>query len=398
MRALVFGHNAWLMAPVPTLLSRAGFTVDVVSEDAAMATCRNVAEFLHAPNADAVVEIANKRARRGYDLFVPGDDVTMAEILRAPISDAEKARLLPVVARDNWVHIYSKIGLSKVLSAHGIDTPAFRVAHDRAELEDMVRDFGQPVVVKNDSSGGGAAVFLCTTSEDVASFADKIIYPVLVQEWIDGDVVDLSGFFQQGKIVFFSYSEVLEVRPDPHGPSVLRRYLDLKDVDAACLEGVEKLGKALGANGFANIGSVRAKRDGKLYFFEADMGPIVWIEFGKFIGDDPAQRIVDYFYKGKTLDVTRDNRRQPADAAQRGTTLPFFYRLTYDEIAANKYDCQKYRIDYFGPVEIEEPTHWAIRRFWLKPLAEFFLALGRVGRFPVLQRAGLALWQLMPQA
>jgi hypothetical protein len=379
------------MGAIPTLLSRAGFTVDVVSNKKAMVRCRNVNNFYRAPNSESVIKIANQRAGQGYDLIVAGDDRTLAEILRAPLSDDEKARLLPVVARENWVHIYSKIGLSKVLAAHNINSPLFWIAQDRTELEKIAREFGRPFVIKNDSSGGGRGVFLCETPEAIDRYAKKIVFPALVQEWIDGQLLDLSGFFQKGKPIFFAYSEALESRPNAFARSVLRKYLRLEDVDADCFEGIEKLGKALGANGFTNISCLRAKRDGKLYFIEADMRPNVWVEYPKFIGEDPACRIADYFLNGTIMSAADHDERQSAGAEKRAVVVPFMGRMEADEIAANKYDCQKYRVDYF------RPQHWALRDFWLKPLAEFLLTLGRVGSAPRLSAAGLVLWHMMPR-
>ncbi|MGA3303395.1 MAG: ATP-grasp domain-containing protein [Methylovirgula sp.] len=390
MKALVFGHNFALMAPIPTLLSRAGFTVDLISDERMMTRCRNVNNFCRARNPESVVKIANQNAAHGYDLIVPSDDRTLAEILRAPLSDDEKARLLPVVAREDWVHIYSKIGLSKVLAAHGVNSPAFRVARDRTELERTAHEFNRPFVIKNDSSGGGQGVFLCETPEDVDHHAEKIVYPVLVQEWIDGQLLDLSGFFQKGKPIFFSYAEILESRPNAFAGSVLRRYFCLDDLDADCFEGIEKLGKALGANGFVNISCLRAKRDGNLYFFEADMRPNVWVEYPKFIGEDPAPRIADYFLKGITLSRANNRVDQSTGAGERSMVLSYIGRMEREEIAANKYECQKYRLDYF------DPPHWALRRFWLKPLAELLLTIGREARVEALSAAGLELWHLMP--
>jgi hypothetical protein len=51
----------------------------------------------------------------------------------------------------------------------------------------------------------------------------------------------------------------------------------------------------LGADGFVNISSIRSDLDQKLYFFEADMRPNLWVNQPRYFGDDPANVINRYF-------------------------------------------------------------------------------------------------------
>lgn len=96
-----------------------------------------------------------------YDWIIVTDDQTLKELLDSDLSLDEKLRVLPVLKQENFSHIYSKIGFSKVLSAAGISTPPFSVARSKDEASRLAHQLGFPVLIKQDSSGGGAGVYEC---------------------------------------------------------------------------------------------------------------------------------------------------------------------------------------------------------------------------------------------
>lgn len=64
MRALVFGHYSEIMAPVATLLSRAGFRVDVISHETAMKPIIADSESLFSPIAEPMSDFVGHRQLR----------------------------------------------------------------------------------------------------------------------------------------------------------------------------------------------------------------------------------------------------------------------------------------------------------------------------------------------
>ena len=299
------------------------------------------------------------------------------------MSEKEKLRILPIVNKLNIVHLFSKIGLSNTFAENGINTPNYFVANNEDDIIKAFCSFKGGFFIKLDSSGGGLGVFPCDSRDQFEEIKHKIAFPVLVQEKIEGDLIDLSGFFQNGKLVYFGYAEILESRPDKFGPSVLRRYHKLSGIDVEIFDRLGELGQALGANGFVNIGSVRSAEDGKIYFIEADMRPTAWVEHQKFFEEDPAVRIKDYFLYGRTLsrdDIVGDMTTSGAEST---IVIPYFHRMDRCEIIENKYNCHSFRTDYLDK---------KVEKWWHRPLAELFLTLGRVFHVGTVRTIGDRIW------
>jgi len=46
----------------------------------------------------------------------------------------------------------------------------------------------------------------------------------LVQKKIEGTELDLSGFYREGKLIYFTHSKIEKVSQNKFGPSLLRTY------------------------------------------------------------------------------------------------------------------------------------------------------------------------------
>ncbi|CAH1386375.1 ATP-grasp domain-containing protein [Candidatus Nitrotoga sp. M5] len=338
LQALIVGENVELMIAVPTLLSRAGFAVDVISNSYIFKKHPAIRNFEFVANSEDMAKVASEKNKNNYSLIVIGDDHTLKRILNSDLSVEEIIALLPIQSIKNLDHIYSKIGLSRVLREFGINTPEFRIINDKSELKQSVKSLGYPVFVKVDSSGGGFGVFECSNNGDIEILLKKLqIYPVLLQKKIQGVELDLSGFYQNCKLIHFSYSRIERVN-GKFGASVLRTYVQIAHLQKNIFDELESLGKALGANGFVNIACIQSDHDKKIYFIEADMRPTAWVDFSKFIGDDPAIQIKKFFSNGNTL-----QHPYPVNFAYPDQIpLPYFSRIKLWELAINRYSVWRY--------------------------------------------------------
>ena len=106
---------------------------------------------------------------------------------------------------------------------------------------------------------------------------------------------------------------------------------------------MSELGAALGANGFANVGCIRAAGDQGIYFFEADMRPNVWVEHSKYLNDDPAIRIHNYFQHRVALKPEDYRDHYKSDKIL--TRLP---RIGLLDILRNRYNCTSHYENYLG--------------------------------------------------
>ncbi|AWB33016.1 hypothetical protein DBV39_03990 [Orrella marina] len=366
--ALLIGHSEELLRAFPTLLDRAGFVVDVLTSASRFeqnyrsyrnnSRSRNnhgkVRQVIQVSLPEDLVTASLHLDLNQYDLVVIGDDKTLREIMAADVSAAMKLRLLPVYSEHGFRHIGSKIGLSEVLQDAGIPTPRFTVVRDEGELDALVKNLTEPVMLKIDQSGGGSGVFLLDTGRSGSGQSDadqpgpleviemlkgrQLVYPLLAQQRIQGDVLDLSSFYQHGELICTSYSVFEAVVRCSYGPSSVRQYSQLSTVNENVFELLRDLGRALSAHGFVNLTCMRESATGKLYVFEADMRASVWVDYGKYLGDDHAVAIRRYFDTGATL--VSPVSHNPAFPEQ--VRIPFVYRLTPWEILTNAHQVWRY--------------------------------------------------------
>lgn len=340
MQALVIGDSVELILPLPSMLQEAGFDVDCVSTRRQLKKMPVLRHFFHAAQLAHLPTVAASLAGNHYDLVIVADDISLHAILKSSLAAEDKVVLLPVIAPENFSHLCSKIGLSRLLQQHAITTPDFLVIEDRQAFQNAEGKMPFPFMLKGDFSGGGRQTFECKSAADFAIFLKNFnAYPAVLQKKIIGEEVGIEAFYQQGCLIHFSYARPLQtVNNRKFAPSKLREYVQTGTLDVSLLEELRSLGQALGANGFVNISLLIADTDKKRYFIEADMRPTTWIDFPKYFGDAPAQKIKNYFRFGLTCEALAQRDHAYPDKI----ILPYFLRMELWELAINRYQVWRY--------------------------------------------------------
>jgi len=75
-----------------------------------------------------------------------------------------------------------------------------------------------------------------------------LTYPLLVQQFIHGNLLDLTGFFQNGDLVHFSYSRAIDVISNAFGSSSVSRYRQLATAPAQLFDIMRHFGQTSGAH------------------------------------------------------------------------------------------------------------------------------------------------------
>ena len=296
---LIGGYWPEVMAVTFGVLTRAGFTVDVISNNAAFKRTSKMRDYVLAKKRDLLVRTAAEKIKKEYSLIVVGDDATLGVILNSDLSQEQKLRLLPVLSEKNFDHIFSKIGLSLALKESGISTPAYRIARNGGELDTAAQSLGYPILVKLDSSAGGMGIFECLDEADVEDLRKTLKpYPVLVQRKVKGVEVGLEAFYRHGELVHFAYS-IPKKSKYRFGPTSVRSYQQIASLEPQVSAELRLIGKALGSHGFTSIGCLHSEQDNKRYYFEADMRPNLWIDQPRYLGEDWARIIHRHFADGK---------------------------------------------------------------------------------------------------
>lgn len=337
LKALIIGHGSELMFSMPAVLNKAGFIVDAISDD----NCFSKSKFIDNYEQVSIVHFVDRIRRIDvniYDLIVACDDLTLKTISESDLFDEIKLRFIPVTDVKFLSHIYSKIELSKILEKSCIKTPPFFVANNKREAVESASRLGYPVMLKENSGGGGNGVFQCQKESDIALLPNRIFdKPLLLQKKIIGEEFDFSAVYFDQKLIHFNCARP-EKTINRFGPSSLRTYYQTAIIEKDIFNDMANLGKALGANGFVNISAMKSSEDGRLYFFEADMRPNVWIDLSRFVGDDASVKIANWFAKGEFMtELPKINNDYP-----RQLLIPYFFRLNRFEILFNCYDVWKF--------------------------------------------------------
>jgi hypothetical protein len=336
LEALVAGTWLELLWPVPYLLSRAGFSVDVITTSPVMRASKFVRSVSEVKSPEDLATLVYNRIcgrAKPYDWVIAADDDTLRALSGLTWPPGLRPRLLPALSDGEYPHLYSKIGLSRVLQAGGIKTPAFEVAESCEQAVSAANRLGYPVMAKIDSSSGGRGVYECLCDADVRAlepmFASRAM---LIQKKIIGAELDLSAIYFDRQLVHFTYS-IVERNVSRFGPSSVRTYYPLQLVGAEEFQELAALGRALGANGFVNVHCIRAADGSGRYYIEADMRPNVWIDYSIYYGVDAADRVRDWF----TARVCLSRESIGPCAGCSPIKIPYFLRLRLWELLVNRY-------------------------------------------------------------
>lgn len=336
MEALVIARTTIPAWDILHLLSRAGFSVDIVTTSRYLGLSR-FARMVHTVASDKALassayDIVRIRTKP-YDWVMATDDLTLRALAQLEWPPGMRLKFLPSTTPENLPHLCSKIGLSRVLSAGAIKTPPFRIARDHKEAIEAASAIGYPVMLKVDFSGAGEGVHECANDADIAALGHLFWeHPLLVQKKIEGTELDLSAIYFDGELVHFTYS-TFERTVKRFGVSAVRTYYPLALVDGEIFTELAALGNVLGASGFVNITCIKAA-DGTRHYIEADMRPNAWADFSRFIGEDAAPRIRDWFVS--RIRLTKANTAW-VGAGQVPLMISYFLRLECWELLTNRY-------------------------------------------------------------
>jgi hypothetical protein len=334
-RALIIANSEELACALPYLLNRSGFLVDVVSKESVLSKSRFVQSFFLVPPPDSTAAYAAEIVQQQpdlYDWILVGEDHLLTDILHLNVLDDIKLKMLPVMSEENYGHLYSKIGLAKTFLQKGISSPDFRKVTSLVEAEVQATKLGYPVMLKLDASNGGVGVRECHGVDDIRRMRGWFNgQSLLLQKKIDGNLVDVSAIYLHGKLIHFSYS-IFKKSIKSLGPSSLRDYTPLRCVDKNLFDELQKIGNALGAHGLTNITCIEAE-NGVRHYFEADMRPNVWADMSRFLGDDAALFIKEWFASGACLTASSNAINQ---ATLCNVRMPYFGRLSSSELLTNR--------------------------------------------------------------
>jgi len=217
-----------------------------------------------------------------FDLIAISDDSIALGIAKSSLTLGTKLRSLPVRKAQGLKLIGSKSGLIELAESIDIKIPHSMIATSPSELVRIAETLGPDFIYKGEFSGGGNQVRLMSSNHphpDV--FPPKSWYPLVAQEIVKGDLINVDAFFLDGKLKAWSYSKTLNMI-NKFGPSSRRAYLNPLALDF--LETLDSLGLETGLNGFLNSSWILKKGDKSHVLIEADPRPNSWHQFFPLLG------------------------------------------------------------------------------------------------------------------
>lgn len=218
------------------------------------------------------------------DWVIVADDKELQLLARSNLPDEVLARLLPARNQLGRSLFDSKGALARALAQLNIPQPQTQIAASRGELKKIVNASDTGLVIKADSGHGGTGVVLAPIPQDFDLGAiPSEWFPIVVQEFIDGDVCAVEAQFINGQLAGYLYSTVLETS-SLFGGSTDRLFTTPPDDQVE--QALATLGNAGALHGLANCSFIKDNRTGTLLLFEVDLRPNVWHQFGPKLGVD----------------------------------------------------------------------------------------------------------------
>lgn len=339
-RALVLGTQAQLLHHLPSLLSRAGFAVDLLTTSSGVSHKSKIDNLEIFKSEKQLIDKLSIIDLDQYALIINSDDDILTAIKNSHLTDIKKLKLLPIVAMSDAIHLHSKIALSQILESNNISTPKFNIAKSPGELLTLANNLGFPVMIKVDQSGGGFGVYSCENENEITRLSRfSLKYPLLIQKKVEGKLADLSGFYQNGELIHFSYSEFEKCIHGPYGPSVVRTYYDLASLPSQIQTELKQIGRVLGIDGFTNISCLINSDRSERHYIEVDLRPTIWCDYAKYLGCDPAKALEFYFDNGQIPVVFSKSQAIPPKV------IAHYMRLNLLELLLNRYGVWSYLDD-----------------------------------------------------
>lgn len=316
-RVLLVSASTWLStANVPRLLHAAGAHVTFLGpRDAWPLRGSHVDRALPAEGDPTAIARALERhlAHERYDWVVIGDD-PLLDALRRIRDEPWVAGVLPVPndARREGL-LGTKVGFVRALQDLGLPLPESHVCLGREAIAAAVEAIGGPALLKFDGLSGGEGCRPLASADDVARLGPMLMRrEVVVQRRVAGPTHSVEALYCEGRLAAVLTSLVVHAYPAPFGPSAIRRFKH----DARAMALAERIGRASGMHGFANVTMV--DDGGTLQVIEFDPRPNALFHLGDALGVPMA---------GHVREVIA--RRPPAGEASRlrddvDLTVPIF--------------------------------------------------------------------------
>ncbi len=143
------------------------------------------------------VDLANSAKQEGIDLLIVGPE---DPLVNGIVDEFKKLDIPAIGPGKDWAMLEgSKAFAKKFMKDNDIPTGEYLTISDKSEIDDVLNQFGMPVVVKADGLAAGKGVFIASSRDDakitIEEFLDgkfgEASESIVVEEFLEGDEVSL---------------------------------------------------------------------------------------------------------------------------------------------------------------------------------------------------------------
>ncbi len=149
--------------------------------------------------------------------------------------------------------------LYECAAAAGIPIPPWRPIDGPAGLDEAIRQFGFPLVIRGTAGFAGGQVRIVESAPEARAAAEEMIrvspHPPFAQAFVRGERLLIGGAFSRGEMLRSFAQEVIEAHPPVRGPSIRVRSTH----DAQLESSTRTLFRALRWSGLASADFIRTE-------------------------------------------------------------------------------------------------------------------------------------------
>ncbi len=276
--ALILGFSIHGLA-VARALHSTGVRVHAISESGTLPTCKTktatvcVDARINSKSAlECIRDVAETIGGGAPIVLFPTNDKIVSLFANQWHEVDDRFLLSWSTSRDLVRELVRKDGFANFVDRYEFLAPKSRILSNCSNVLDDLFDFHEPLIVKPVVPLGS---FKALRYDSVAHVAANIDQwqdgcPVIIQEWIDGDDIDLvfgTYFMDRGRILAEYAGRKLLSAPRALGQGVIVEHNN----DEAVLEAGRQVARALGVSGPVAVEFKRGA-DGRLWLIEANVG------------------------------------------------------------------------------------------------------------------------------
>jgi predicted ATP-grasp superfamily ATP-dependent carboligase len=191
-------------------------------------------------------------------VLLPSMDDSWALVYEYWDNFSELTSLVPAPGREIFERFTNKAFMTQHAVKNQVPVPATYFPKERSDALALSGELRYPVLIKPAGSTGGRGIRMAANPEDLESILEESKGTVMVQEYVEGEDLELTLLFFHGEPLAGSAYVSLRNHPLPYGPPIACRTIR----DDQLMEFGIRMLKSLDYHGVAHLDFRRDRRDG----------------------------------------------------------------------------------------------------------------------------------------